>query len=232
MSAPAAVGIVIPARDEEALLPACLDSVADAVHVLGAEHPEIRTRVFVVLDACRDRSAHVVSGRCGVSPVVIQARNVGIARAHGVAAAAGWAAASGARPLWLANTDGDSVVPRHWLLAQVRMAGDGHGLVVGTVTPRPDDLTREELALWRERHSADDGHAHIHGANLGFSQEAYELVGGFAPIPSHEDVELVTAMRQAGVHWIASGEIPVATSGRRVARAPDGFAGYLDGLGA
>ena len=68
MTTPAAVAVVIPARDEEALLPACLDSVADAVHVLGAEHPEIRTRVFVVLDACRDRSAQVVAERRGSRP--------------------------------------------------------------------------------------------------------------------------------------------------------------------
>lgn len=232
MRTPAAVGIVIPARDEETLLPACLDSVADAVSALGIEHPEIRTKVFVVLDACRDRSAQVVAGRRGVSPVVTQARNVGIARALGVTAAADWSVASGTEPLWLASTDGDSVVPEHWLLAQVRMARAGHDLVVGTVSPRPDDLTGEELALWRERHSAADGHAHIHGANLGFSRESYESVGGFAPIATHEDVELVTAMRRAGVDWIASGEIPVTTSGRRVARAPGGFAGYLEGMRA
>ena len=39
-------------------------------------------------------------------------------------------------------------------------------------------------------------------------------------------------MRRAGVDWVASGRIAVTTSGRRVARAPDGFAGYLEGLGA
>ncbi len=232
MTTPAAIAVVIPARDEEELLPACLDSVDRAVRVLGAEHPEIRTRVFVVLDACRDRSAQVVAERPTVRPVITQARNVGVARALGVTEAADWAAASDAEPLWLASTDGDSVVPDHWLLAQVRMARDGVDLVVGTVRPRPADLTREELALWRERHSAADGHTHIHGANLGFSWTSYESVGGFAPIATHEDVELVTAMRRAGIRWIASGEIPVTTSGRRAARAPHGFAGYLEGLRA
>ena len=236
MTTPAAVGIVIPARDEEVLLPACLDAVDEAVRALHDTHPEILTRVFVVLDACRDRSAQVVAGRHDVTTVVTQARNVGLARALGVSAAADWATesgtAAGTAALWLANTDGDSVVPRHWLLAQVRMASEGRELVVGSVEPHPGDLTAEELALWRARHSSADGHEHVHGANLGFSWDAYESVGGFAPIPTHEDVELVGAMRRAAVSWIASGGIAVTTSGRRVARAPGGFAHYLEDMGA
>lgn len=240
MTTPTAVGIVIPARDEEVLLPACLDAVEEAVRMLHVQHPEIVTRVFVVLDACGDRSAQVVAARREVTTVVTQARNVGLARALGVSAAADWALASGHSPgpssgpatLWLANTDGDSVVPRHWLLAQVRLAGEGRELVVGTVQPHSGDLTPEELALWRARHSSADGHEHVHGANLGFTWDAYESVGGFAPIPTHEDVELVGAMRHAGVDWIASGRMAVTTSGRRVARAPDGFAHYLEDMGA
>ncbi len=233
---PTAVGIVIPARDEEVLLPSCLDAVEEAVRALHDERPEIPTQVFVVLDACGDRSAQVVASRQQVTTVVTQARNVGLARALGVSAAIDWATTScpppGAAGLWVANTDGDSVVPRHWLLAQVRMASEGRELVVGTVRPRPGDLTPEEHALWRARHSSVDGHDHVHGANLGFTRDAYESVGGFAPIATHEDVELVGAMRRAGVDWVASGAIAVTTSGRRVARAPGGFADYLQGMGA
>jgi glycosyltransferase involved in cell wall biosynthesis len=236
VTGPASVAVVVPARDEEDLLPACLDSVDAAVRRLSEVHPEIRTRVFVVLDACQDGSAQVVAGRPDVSAVVTQAGNVGVARALGVAAAGDWALTAGPTvgpgALWVANTDGDSVVPRHWLLTQVRMARRGRALVVGSVLPRAGDLTPEELALWLDRHSTEDGHAHIHGANLGFSWTAYESVGGFAPIPTHEDVELVGALRRAGVDWVASGEIPVVTSGRRVARAPGGFADYLEDMGA
>lgn len=232
MNPPSAVAVVVPARDEEELLPACLDAIADAVSALTRAHPAIRTRVFVVLDACQDGSAEVVAGRSGVSAVVSQAGNVGVARALGVAAAADWAAATGEASLWVANTDGDSVVPRHWLQSQIRMARRGRVLVVGTVRPRADDLSADELAQWHERHSDADGHEHVHGANLGFAWDAYESVGGFAPIPTHEDVELVAALRRAGVDWVATGEIPVTTSGRRVARAPNGFARYLEDMGA
>ena len=112
------------------------------------------------------------------------------------------------------------------------MAGDGRDLVVGTVRPRPDDLDPSLLAAWRERHSTADGHEHIHGANLGFSLRAYRAVGGFAPLPTHEDIELVGAIRRAGFDALATGAIPVTTSGRHDGRAPDGFALYLDDLGA
>lgn len=232
MTRPTAVAIVIPVRDEEVLLPACLDAVGEAVRALHDEHPDIRTRVIVVLDACSDRSAQVVEGRPEVTTVVTQAGNVGIARALGVSAAGDWATSFGTSRLWLATTDGDSVVPRHWLLAQVRLAGEGCALVVGSVQPHPGDLTPEELARWHARHSSADGHEHVHGANLGFTWDAYESVGGFAPIPTHEDVEIVGAMRRAGVAWIASGRLAVTTSGRRTGRAPGGFADYLGGMGA
>ena len=134
--------------------------------------------------------------------------------------------------LWIANTDADSVVPPDWLVAQVRMAAAGRDLVVGTVRPRPDDLTPDVLGGLARAAQLSDGHEHVHGANLGFSLAAYLPVGGFAPLPVHEDVELVEAMRRASLDWVATGAIAVSTSGRRTARAPHGFASYLDGLGA
>jgi len=124
------------------------------------------------------------------------------------------------------------VVPEHWLLGQVEHATRGRELVVGTVRPDPGDLTPAEIVAWRARHSTADGHEHVHGANLGFSLRAYRRVGGFNPVPLHEDVRLVDAMRSAGIDSIATGSIPVITSGRRHARAPGGFAAYLDDLGA
>jgi len=81
--------------------------------------------------------------------------------------------------------------------------------------------------------SCKDGDIEVaDGANLGFTLDAYRAAGGFPLLPTHEDVGLVTAMREAGVPSLATGAVPVVTSGRRTGRAPDGFARYLDGLGA
>lgn len=230
MTRPSAVAVVVPARDEEVLLPACLDSVAAAVDALRTEHPRVRVRVFVVLDACRDRSAQVVAGRTGVVGLTTDAGCVGVARATGVEAAAAWSASS--MPLWVASTDADSVVPRHWLSEHVRWAAQGLGLVVGTVEPRPGDLSPAALSAWHQRHTTADGHDHVHGANLGFTLAAYRSAGGFPAVPTHEDVALVAAARAAGVDTLATGAVPVVTSGRRTARAPGGFAHYVSSLGA
>lgn len=232
MSAHAAVAVVVPARDEEQLLPGCLDSVARAQDALRAAYPGVLTRTFVVLDVCRDGTAAMVAARPDVDAVTSLAGNVGAARALGVDAAARWAGASTDGPLWVAGTDADSVVPPHWLTTQVEMAALGRDLVVGTVTPRATDLPADVLATWLAAHDPGDGHPHVHGANLGFSLRAYELVGGFAPLPVHEDVALVASMQRAGLDWVATGAVPVTTSGRRTGRAPHGFAGYLEGLGA
>lgn len=223
---------MVPARDEEQLLPGCLDALARARDALRAAHPDVATRTFVVLDACRDDTAGVVAARPDVVAVTSLAGNVGAARALGVEAATRWAAGCTDGPLWVAGTDADSVVPPHWLLAQVEMAALGNDLVVGTVTPRADDLPAELLEAWLAAHDPGDGHPHVHGANLGFSLDAYRRVGGYPPLPVHEDVALVSAIRDAGLPWVATGAIPVTTSGRRTARAPHGFAGYLEGLGA
>lgn len=232
MTTPEVLAVVVPARDEERLLPACLDSLAGAVEALAEARPAIASRVFVVLDSCGDGTADVVAGRRGVTAVPVAAGQVGAARAAGVGAAAAWARGVDPSRTWIASTDADTVVPAHWLTAQVALAGDGHDLVVGTVLPDPRDLTDREHALWRERHALGDGHEHVHGANLGFTLAAYRGVGGFPHLPVHEDVELVRALRASGVPWIAAGGLAAVTSGRREGRAPQGFAAYLDGLGA
>ncbi len=49
----AAVGVVIPAHDEEDLLPSCLD----AVRLAAAPLAGVPVHVIVVADACTDRTA-------------------------------------------------------------------------------------------------------------------------------------------------------------------------------
>ena len=56
---------------------------------------------------------------------------------------------------------------------------------------------------------------------------AYLRVGGFPPVPAHEDRLLVEAVRRAGGRVVSTGSSPVLTSGRLVGRAPEGFAQHL-----
>ena len=75
----AAIGVVVLAHDEQALLPACLAALR-----VAARHPAVRhlpVHLVPVLDACSDDSGAVAPGA-----VEVQARNVGVARAAGFAA--------------------------------------------------------------------------------------------------------------------------------------------------
>ena len=122
------IAVVIPARDEERLVGRCLESVLCARRLTEARLPGVRVIVVVVADSCTDATAAVARAVEGVTVVETDAANVGLARSIGVETAV--ALAGGADGLWIANTDADSVVPRRWLLEQVRLAR------LGSVTPR------------------------------------------------------------------------------------------------
>ena len=227
MSASQHLAVIIPARNEEQLLPAALSSVSAAVGVLHERHP-VRAVVTVVLDSCTDGSADVVSRMQRTWPPGSELRIVaGSFGTVGASRAAGIDALPPLSELWIATTDADTVVPDHWLLHQYTLAAAGYALVLGTAVPDPADLTSEEFSAWQQLHTLAEGHDHIHGANMGFSAQAYHRAGGFAPLPAHEDVDLVTRLKAAGTPWVATDRIRVTTSGRRDGRAPEGFSRFL-----
>jgi glycosyltransferase involved in cell wall biosynthesis len=222
------VVVVVPARDEERLLPGCLDSVLAARTALVRRRPRLGVDVVVVLDRCTDGSAEVVAGYEDVVCLAHTAGCVGAARATGVEAAL--RAGGDPRRTWLANTDADTEVPAHWLRAQVDLADEGLDLVLGTVVP--DDLESRVLHAWSQRHHLGEGHGHVHGANLGVRANRYLEAGGFAAVPLHEDLLLAEAVRASGAPWVATDATRVRTASRRRGRVNGGFATYLRDLAA
>ena len=224
------VHVVVPARDEAARLPRLLASLeAAALRVLSSS-PGLEVRVTVVLDSCVDASRCVLRCHPWVDVLAVDSGVVGNVRARGVERARAMATGLRADQVWIACTDADSEVPPHWLSEQLDFAERGHDLVVGAVHPDPSDLTPQVVAAWRDRHRLHEGHPHVHGANLGLTLAAYDVVGGFAPLRTGEDVRLVEDLQEAGVHRVSTARNLVLTSGRRVARAPHGFAAYLQAL--
>ncbi|WP_410811532.1 glycosyltransferase [Micromonospora sp. 067-2] len=218
------VVVVVPAHDEQAMLPGCLSALRAALH----DQP-VRTELIVVADQCRDGTA-AIAAQAGATVVELAARNVGSARAAGFA----HALRGGAEGLWLATTDADSRVPRNWIDWHRRHALRGTDILVGTVTVadwtlRPRQVRdRYEKRYRSELHGSD--HTHVHGANLGCAASAYDDLGGFAPLTHGEDHDLVFRGRQAGLRIVADATCPVDTSARQHSRAPAGFARYLDTL--
>ena len=218
-----AAGIVVPAHNEERLLPACLMALRRAAHAAG-----IPVRVLVVADTCTDQTA-AVARACGADVIGIRARNVGAARAEGMAELLRLTASRAPAASWLATTDANTVVPPGWLRRQLSYANRGWDVVLGTV----------EVADWGEHPphvpAAFDAlyefgagpHPHVHGANLGIRASAYLAAGGFRPLRTAEDHALLAAATEAGCPVVHASDISVRTSGRRQARAPRGFSHLL-----
>jgi glycosyltransferase involved in cell wall biosynthesis len=223
-----AVGVVVPAHNEQDLLPSCLAAVQRAAGQLT-----IGVHLVVVADACTDRTAALARDQ-GATVVEAGARNVGAARRAGVEQVLRRTRHLGPASVWLATTDADTLVPRAWLTRQLRYARQGWGGVVGTVRvadwaghpPAVPVLYNRRYRSWRGRHP------HVHGANLGFSAAAYLAAGGFRPLPTAEDHGLVNDLQAAGVRLLRTTRIPVVTSARTHARAPGGFGCFLAALAA
>ncbi|MCZ2404368.1 glycosyltransferase [Paenarthrobacter sp. Z7-10] len=223
------IAVVIPSRNEEQLLPLCLESVAGATAFLASHRPLIKVSITVVLDRTTDTSARLVDCHPAARSVVCDAGSVGAARDLGIRTVLAEAAEAGQdeAAVWIANTDADSTVPRGWLLTQAGLADEEWDVVVGKVQPDPNDLSDSQRALWFATHTLADGHGHIHGANLGFRAGAYAALGGFRHQPVHEDRDFVHAARTAGLRVLATDACRVTTSGRTESRVRGGFADFL-----
>ena len=218
--------IVIPARDEEALLGRCLTAAQAAREQLAIERPEISTTIILVLDSCVDGSATVASTFADVIALSCRAGSVGVARRIACAFALSKATVDPA-DCWLACTDADSAVPLNWLTAQVRLAEHGADLVLGTVVPDYHDRTGVAFTDWLDDYPQADGHPYVHGANLGIRGDMYQRAGGFPAMSLHEDVSLAESVRSAGGRVHSTAACAVLTSGRHDGRTSGGFAGWM-----
>ena len=221
------VGVIVPARDEEDLLPSCVARLRRAAWAL----PGLPVHLVVVADACRDRTARVAL-QSGAAVAVIGAGNVGTARAAGIREVLRRTGPLDPADVWLATTDADTHVPVSWLRQQVRYANQGWDAVAGTVQVTDWSARRPDVpSLFRQRYEAGPGpHPHVHGANLGFRASAYLAAGGFAEEPNAEDHALVAALTATGSRILRTDAVRVVTSARRSTRTPHGFSHYLTEL--
>ncbi|OZF57694.1 hypothetical protein CH293_03005 [Rhodococcus sp. 14-2470-1b] len=214
---------VVPAHNESALLPVCLGALVRA----RAQAP-VPVDIVVVLDACTDDSAHHIP--TGVSVVHIDRGNVGAARAAGF----DYGGRGRGTATWFACTDADSRVP-HTSFTELVAAHSGRQALAGTVdvpTWREHSTALANRYTDRYRTPPGENHGHIHGANMAVRADMYWDVGGFRALATGEDVDLMTRVVAAGgvVGWLDTWT--VATSDRRMGRAPAGFAAHLADLEA
>jgi len=243
-----AVGVVVPARDEQDHITACLHSVRRALQRLPTDTASALT---VVLDRCTDRTpervaeliaewpqaeaVHVTRAASGRGRMLgVPASEVGALRDLGLRRVL---SRLGAHPLhrtWLLSTDADSTVPPDWAMAHLRHAASGAHAVAGLA-----ELTclrhLSAEALVRYRALVASGlhgrcHEHVYGANLGIRADAYLAVGGFPAAGAGEDHGLWRRLREAGYHLVQPTDLRVLTSSRVQGRAEGGLAELLRSL--
>ncbi len=222
------ISVLIPARNEEELLPACLMSVFAAKAALG----EVATTdIIVVSDRSNDRTPKIAAGLLKKHGMVVRIDAGVVGTARRTAAATAMSRYDGPQERWwLASTDADCVVPSFWLTEQLRLANQGVEALAGTVgvldfaghTAQVPELFRNGYLV-----AADGSHSHVHGANLGMRADVYVRAGGWAPLATAEDHDLWRRLRRAGAIADSTNRTQVITSGRRVGRAPLGFAAAL-----
>ena len=233
--------VVVPARDEEQRIGACLDALA-AQERLAADEYEL----IVVLDACEDGTAAAVEAARGRHPELVVHTLIGPGEGAGPARAAGMDVgcarleAAGAERGLLASTDADTLVAPDWLASQLVSLAAGAEAVGGEIELDPGEaaaLPRRVLVgraaelVERTRQAAARGpaeHAHFSGASLGITPRAYREVGGMARLAALEDQELEDRLAAAGVAIHRPRAVRVVTAARTDGRAERGLARDLE----
>jgi hypothetical protein len=223
----------MPVHNEGERLPAALAALDEAFLRL-ADH-SIDARLAIVLDDCSDQSETIVrdwtrgASHVTTSVLTSYAHNVGVARQTGCRSLLRTWWYSDPSDVWLATTDADSEVPPDWLTHQLDCKKRNIDFWAGRVevtdwSGRAGPTSR----LWNEAYHRES--APVHGANMGISAKLFLQVGGFPPLSNGEDDALRNAVIRTGSAVFHDRQACVKTSARTRARAPFGFAHYLDSI--
>lgn len=236
------VVVVVPARDEEERIGACLTALAEQERV-GRDSYE----VIVILDGCRDATAEAIEEVERVHPELrihplelAVSLGVGRARRLGMNVACERLLTLGRGDGLIASTDADSVVACDWLAEQLQLVRRGVLAIGGKIEldPEATDVLASEALLERERRASDRlqlavresapgvpvEHHQFSGASLALTAYAYRRCGGLPARAALEDEAMERALQARGIPIHRSARVRVRTSGRTDGRAPRGLA--------
>jgi glycosyltransferase involved in cell wall biosynthesis len=229
--------VVVPARDEEATVAACLAALAAQTGIDPAAY-----EVLLVLDACTDATEEMAAEAAAAHPWLRlrplhgRGEGVGVARKLGMDLAARTLLAAGRTRGLIASTDADTVVAPDWLRTQLDLVAAGVDAIGGAIDLAEDldaGVLRRRLERADGRMAAvravdpDAEHHHFSGASMALTAEAYMAVGGIEPLAALEDEALERRLRAAGIGVKRPAAVRVRTEPRLRGRAPRGLAGDL-----
>jgi len=230
--------VVVPARDEEALVGACVRALAAQEGVEPGAH-----ELLLVLDRCTDATearARAAAGALALHVLHATEPGVGAARRLGMDLACERLHAVGRPHGLIACTDADSEAAPDWLAVQLAAVADGARAIGGRAAMADADVAalgpeirarrdRDAAArLARAREHAAPGtrteHWQFSGASMALTAEAYRLAGPLEPRTGLEDEALERMLRRCGVPVDRLLGVRVTTSARLAGRAPRGLA--------
>lgn len=225
--------VIVPARNEEDALPACLQSLvsqSEEIFKLGSDW-----ELIVVDDNSTDRTAEIARGFAGVTVMSSGKLEKGwTGKANAV-----WTAARKARGKWLLFTDADTIHEPGNLRRAIHEA-ERHRSGVLSYSPRQivSGLAQRslmplifcELALAYPPAKVSDPAQHVAAANGQFlliEREAYRRIGGHASVAGQvlEDVELafIAKRRKLGLRFRYGDDAVSARMYRRFGAMVEGW---------
>lgn len=227
--------VVIPARNEEQRIEACLRALA--AQTVARQ----RFETIVVVDACSDRTAEVVARatrelRLSITTLAGPGTGAGAARRVGMEAACERLLRAGRADGLIACTDADSLPAPDWLERQLAHVDSGARAIAGLIeldTSEAELLpsavlqrrTRDAALRLSHVRSRDPSAAHHHaaGASLSVTASAYREVGGIDPLPALEDAGFAERLARHGIKLLRSSDVRVRTSARVAGRVGRGL---------
>jgi GT2 family glycosyltransferase len=231
--------VVVPARNEEELIGACLRALARQDGVSCEEY-----EVLLVLDGCTDgteaRAKEVAASYPSLRLHLLDGpgKGSGHARRVGMEAACARLHALGRPYSLISSTDADTVVAPDWISAQLAAAERGARAIGGRIELTGDGTVPKALLEWHlargdSRHkglasepapSGRTEHWQFSGASMALTAAVYRKVGGMQPRDALEDERLERALHRHGVPIERLLSVRVVTSARLVGRAGQGLA--------
>jgi glucosyl-3-phosphoglycerate synthase len=236
--------VVVPARDEQARIGACLSALSCQRGVRRESY-----ELIVILDGCRDASAEIVRELARRTPTLRlhavelpASQGVGRARRHGMDLACERLLSIGRDDGLIASTDADSVAADDWLACQLALTRRGAHAIGGLIEldaaetgalAAPALIERERRSVERMRavlgadaHAGRETieHHQFSGASLALTADTYRRCGGLPVRAALEDEALERELHARGVPIYRSRRVRVRTSARTDGRAPRGLA--------